>query len=311
MHELIRSIRLTNPGFWESAAKGIRGVSEETTTGVHRLQSMAEAGTLLFPAINVNDSVTKSKFDNLYGTRHSLVDAIMRATDMMISGKKALICGFGDVGKGSAQSLRGQEARVSISEADPICALQACMQGYSVMTIDDAIDQGFEIYVTATGCKTVITASQMSRMKQNAIVCNIGHFDEEIDIAGLEAMRLDGQVEKIEIKPQVHEWRFRESGNSILVLAEGRLVNLACATGHPSFVMSNSFSNQVLAQIDLQVNAERYGNDVRTLSKQMDEKVARLHLGHFDAKLTELTKEQADYLGVPQEGPYKPDHYRY
>jgi adenosylhomocysteinase len=254
--------------------------------------------------------VTKSKFDNLYGVRHSLVDAIMRATDLLLSGKRTLVCGFGDVGKGSAQSLRGQEARVAVTEIDPICSLQACMQGFDVLTMDDALDQGFDLYVTATGCRNVITVDHMKRMKHNAVVCNIGHFDNEIDMAGLEALRLKEQVEKIEIKPQVHEWRFLD-GHSIIVLAEGRLVNLANATGHPSFVMSNSFTNQTLAQLELHANAESFGRTVTTLSKELDEKVARLHLGKFGAKLTTLTKEQADYLGIPQEGPYKANHYRY
>ena len=286
-------------------------MSEETTTGVHRLYDMQKAGTLLFPAINVNDSVTKSKFDNLYGTRHSLVDAIMRATDVLLSGKKALVCGFGDVGKGSAQALRGQQARVAVTEIDPICSLQACMLGHDVITVDDAIEQEYDIYVTATGCTDIITSDHMRRMKHNAIVCNIGHFDDEIDMAGLERMRRNEEVEKIEIKPQVHEWKFKETGRSIIVLGEGRLVNLANATGHPSFVMSNSFSNQVIAQLELQANAESYGVSVTTLPKHLDEKVARLHLARFGAHLTELTPKQSDYLGVPPDGPYKPDHYRY
>jgi adenosylhomocysteinase len=289
----------------------VRGVSEETTTGVHRLYEMKKKGSLLFPAINVNDSVTKSKFDNLYGCRHSLVDAIMRATDMLLSGKRALVCGFGDVGKGSAQSLRGQSARVGVTDVDPICALQACMQGYDVVTIEQALDLGYDLYVTATGCCDVITIDHMRRMKHNAIVCNIGHFDDEIDMAGLEALRESGVAEKIEIKPQVHEWRFEDTGRSIIVLAEGRLVNLACATGHPSFVMSNSFTNQTMAQLELHANAEEYGTDVITLPKHLDEKVARLHLAKFGATLTELSEKQSRYLGVPAEGPYKPEHYRY
>ena len=311
LHVLLGLVQSADPGFFPRVAAEIRGVSEETTTGVHRLYDMQKAGTLLFPAINVNDSVTKSKFDNLYGTRHSLVDAIMRATDVLLSGKKALVCGFGDVGKGSAQALRGQQARVAVTEIDPICSLQACMLGHDVITVDDAIDQDYDIYVTATGCTDIITADHMRRMKHNAIVCNIGHFDDEIDMAGLERMRRNEEVEKIEIKPQVHEWKFKETGRSIIVLGEGRLVNLANATGHPSFVMSNSFSNQVIAQLELQANAESYGKSVTTLPKHLDEKVARLHLARFGAHLTELTPKQSDYLGVPPDGPYKPDHYRY
>jgi adenosylhomocysteinase len=307
---LLAELQEMSPKLWEPIAAGVRGVSEETTTGVHRLYDMQKAGTLLFPAINVNDSVTKSKFDNLYGCRHSLVDAIMRATDVMIAGKRALVCGFGDVGKGSVQSLRAQSARVAVTEIDPICALQACMQGIDVVTLEDALDLGYDIYVTATGNLGIITAEHMKRMKHDAIVCNIGHFDNEIDMAGLDKMRAKGEVEKIEVKPQVHEWKFKD-GHSILVLAEGRLVNLGCATGHPSFVMSNSFSNQVLAQIDLQKNAEKYGKSVVTLPKHLDEKVARLHLEAFGAKLTQLSSEQAKYLGVPAEGPFKADHYRY
>jgi adenosylhomocysteinase len=314
--------------FWHELSKNIRGVSEETTTGVHRLYDRTQDGSLLFPGINVNDSVTKSKFDNVYGCRHSLVDAIMRATDVLLSGKKALVLGFGDVGKGSAESLRGQYARVAITEVDPICALQACMLGFDVVRIDDVVDQ-FDIFVTATGNKDIITAQHMARMKHNAIVCNIGHFDNEIDMAGLEAMRDQGLVEKIEIKPQVHEWRFTQtthgpngSGHSIIVLAEGRLVNLGCATGHPSLVMSASFTNQTIAQIELHQNAEAYGHNrvndmslgvpqVITLPKHLDEKVARLHLSKFGVALTELSAEQAAYIGVQVTGPYKPEHYRY
>jgi adenosylhomocysteinase len=315
-------------GFWQALSKDIRGVSEETTTGVHRLYERSQDNSLLFPAINVNDSVTKSKFDNVYGCRHSLVDAIMRATDVLISGKKAMVLGFGDVGKGSAQSLRGQFARVSVTEVDPICALQACMMGYDVVRIDDAVDQ-FDIFVTATGNKDIISAAHMAKMKHNAIVCNIGHFDNEIDMAGMEAMRETGEVEKIEIKPQVHEWRFTNTthgpkggGHSVIILAEGRLVNLGCATGHPSLVMSASFTNQTIAQIELHKNAESYGvnrvhnttaavPEVITLPKHLDEKVARLHLQKFTADLTELSDEQASYIGVKAEGPYKPEHYRY
>src|SRR5262252_7209665 len=308
--QLKKSIK-KDPKRFKNMPAAIKGVSEETTTGVHRLYQMHKQGRLLFPAINVNDSVTKSKFDNLYGCRHSLVDAINRATDVLISGKKALVCGFGDVGKGSAQSLRGQQARVAVAEVDPICALQACMQGHDVITVEDALEQEYDIYVTATGCAGVITAEHMRQMRHNAIVCNIGHFDDEIDMAGLEAMRRGGEVEKIEIKPQVHEWRFAATGHSVIDLAEGRLVNLANATGHPSFVMSNSFTNQVMAQLELHQNAEEYGRDVVTLPKHLDERVARLHLGRFGARLTELTPKQSKYLGVPVEGPYKPDHYRY
>jgi adenosylhomocysteinase len=291
---------------WTRIGEGIRGVTEETTTGVHRLYQRMEAGTLLFPAINVNDSVTKSKFDNLYGCRHSLVDGIMRATDVMLAGKVAVLCGYGDVGKGCAQSLKGQGARVVITEIDPICALQAAMEGYQVLTIDDVIETG-DIFITATGNKNIITADHMARMKHNAIVGNIGHFDNEIDMAGL--AKLKG-VKKINIKPQVDEWAFPD-GHSIIVLAEGRLLNLGCATGHPSFVMSNSFTNQVMAQIELFGNTKAYEKAVYTLPKHLDEKVARLQLKKLGVKLTELTKEQAEYLGVPAEGPYKPNHYRY
>jgi adenosylhomocysteinase len=316
--EILKAVREEKgDNYWRPMAAMIRGVSEETTTGVHRLYQRVEEGTLRFPAINVNDSVTKSKFDNLYGCRHSLVDAIMRATDVLITGKRALVCGFGDVGKGSAQSLAAQSAKVSITEIDPICALQACMQGIDVVTLDDVVGTT-DIFVTATGNYNIITAAHMAQMKHNAIVCNIGHFDNEIDIAGLEAMRATGEVEKIEVKPQVHEWRFTKTthgpnggGHSILVLAEGRLVNLGCATGHPSMVMSASFTNQTLAQMDLHKNADSYDNTVTTLSKFLDEKVARLHLDKFDAKLTDLSKDQADYIGVAQNGPYKPEHYRY
>ncbi len=303
--------------YWHQFAEMVRGVSEETTTGVHRLYQRVEDKSLLFPAINVNDSVTKSKFDNVYGCRHSLVDAIMRATDVMISGKRAIVCGFGDVGKGSVDALRGQQAKISITEIDPICALQASMAGLDVITVEKALDD-FDIFITATGNKDIITADHMMRMKHNAIVCNIGHFDNEIDMAGLEAMLDTGDVQKIEIKPQVHEWRFTNTthgpnggGHSIIILAEGRLVNLGCATGHPSLVMSASFTNQVLAQIDLQENAESIGMKVITLPKHLDEKVARLHLAKYGVELTKLTNDQASYIGVGQEGPYKPGHYRY
>src|SRR2546429_5018827 len=291
---------------WTRAADAIKGVTEETTTGVHRLYEMQQQGALLFPAINVNDSVTKSKFDNRYGCRHSLVDGINRATDVLIGGKVAVVCGYGDVGKGCAESLRGQGARVIVTEVDPICALQAAMDGYQVATIDEVVETA-DIFVTATGCKDVITAEQMSRMKHQAIVGNIGHFDNEIGMAGL--ARLSG-IKKINVKPQVDEWVFAD-GHAIIVLSEGRLLNLGNATGHPSFVMSNSFTNQVIAQIELFTKTEQYPLGVYTLPKHLDEKVARLHLSALGVRLTELTKDQADYLGIPVEGPYKPEHYRY
>ena len=291
---------------WTQLAKGVRGVSEETTTGVHRLYQRQEAGTLLFPAINVNDSVTKSKFDNLYGCRHSLVDGIFRATDVMIGGKVAVVCGFGDVGKGCAQSLKGQGARVIVTEVDPINALQAAMEGYQVLTLDDVVETA-DIFVTATGNKDIITAADMARMKHQAIVGNIGHFDNEIDMAGL--ARLPG-VSKVEIKPGTDEWTF-EDGHTVIILAEGRLLNLGCATGHPSFVMSCSFTNQVLAQMELYANAEQYENKVYVLPKKLDEEVARLHLDHLGVKLSQLTEAQAEYLGIPLEGPYKAEQYRY
>jgi adenosylhomocysteinase len=284
----------------------IQGVTEETTTGVHRLYQFAEQGKLLFPAINVNDSVTKSKFDNKYGCRHSLIDGINRGTDVLIGGKVAVVCGYGDVGKGCAESLRGQGARVIITEIDPICALQAAMDGYQVARLEDVLGEA-DIFVTATGNKDVITAQHMSQMKHQAIVGNIGHFDNEIDMAGL--ARIDG-IKKINVKPQVDEWVF-PNGRTIIVLSEGRLLNLGNATGHPSFVMSNSFTNQVMAQIELFGNTDQYQKRVYTLSKKLDEKVARLHLGALGVKLTELTPSQAEYLGVPVEGPYKSDQYRY
>ena len=287
-------------------AEAIKGVTEETTTGVHRLYQFAKEGRLLFPAINVNDSVTKSKFDNKYGCRHSLIDGINRATDVLIGGKVALVCGYGDVGKGCAESLRGQGARVIVTEIDPICALQAAMDGYQVARIEDVIGD-VDIFVTSTGNKDVITAKHMAQMKHQAIVGNIGHFDNEIDMAGLE--KTDG-IKRINIKPQVDEWVF-PNGNAIIVLSEGRLLNLGNATGHPSFVMSNSFTNQVMAQLELFGNTGEYETQVYTLSKTLDEKVARLHLGALGVNLTELTPDQASYLGVPAEGPYKPDHYRY
>ncbi|MEQ1504923.1 MAG: adenosylhomocysteinase [Myxococcota bacterium] len=318
VYALLRQVREERGDkYWQAMAKAVRGVSEETTTGVHRLYQRVENGTLRFPAINVNDSVTKSKFDNIYGCRHSLVDAIMRATDMLLSGKKSLVLGYGDVGKGSVQSLLGQHARVAITEIDPICALQACMHGLDVVRMDDVVGQ-MDVFVTATGNANIITAAHMKKMKHNAVVCNIGHFDNEIDMAGLEALRKSGEVEKIEVKPQVHEWKFRDTkhgpggkGHSILVLAEGRLVNLGCATGHPSLVMSASFTNQVLAQIELHQKAESYGLKVVTLPKHLDEHVARLHLHKFGAELTVLSADQAAYIGVPVEGPYKAEHYRY
>ena len=291
------------PGFYSAIRDAITGVSEETTTGVHRLYQMAAKGELPFPAINVNDSVTKSKFDNLYGCRESLVDAIRRGTDVMLAGKVALVCGYGDVGKGSAASLRQGGARVIVTEVDPICALQAAMEGYEVRTIEDSLAQA-DIYVTATGNKDVITVEHMRGMKNNAIVCNIGHFDSEIQISGLRNFKWD------EIKPQVHHVEFPD-GKKIIVLSEGRLVNLGNATGHPSFVMSASFTNQTLAQIELWTNAKAYETKVYTLPKHLDEKVAMLHLAKLGAKLTVLSKEQADYIGVPEQGPFKPDHYRY
>jgi adenosylhomocysteinase len=295
-----------DPQRWTKIAADIKGVTEETTTGVHRLYQFAVSGELLFAAINVNDSVTKSKFDNKYGCRHSLIDGINRATDVLIGGKVAVVCGYGDVGKGCAESLRGQGARVVITEIDPICALQAAMDGYQVVTLDDVLGTA-DIFVTATGNRDVITADQMAQMKHQAIVGNIGHFDNEIDMAGLG--RIQG-VERINIKPQVDEWVFPD-GHAIIVLSEGRLLNLGNATGHPSFVMSNSFTNQVIAQIELFGHPEAYEKRVYTLPKHLDEKVARLHLGALGAKLTQLTPQQAAYLGVPADGPYKPDHYRY
>ncbi|MEU8612786.1 adenosylhomocysteinase [Actinoplanes sp. NPDC048791] len=302
---LARSLR-EDDRRWTRIAAGIKGVTEETTTGVHRLYEMQQQGTLLFPAINVNDSVTKSKFDNKYGCRHSLIDGINRATDVLIGGKVAVVFGYGDVGKGCAESLRGQGARVIVTEVDPICALQAAMDGYQVATMDDVVETA-DIFVTATGCFNVITAEHMARMKHQAIVGNIGHFDNEIDMAGL-ARRAD--VRRINVKPQVDEWKFAD-GHSVIVLSEGRLLNLGNATGHPSFVMSNSFSNQTIAQIELFTKTDEYPVGVYVLPKHLDEKVARLHLGALGVKLTELTKEQASYLGVAVEGPYKPDHYRY
>jgi adenosylhomocysteinase len=303
---LLARLQNESPRLFHEISSGIKGVTEETTTGVHRLYQMYEAGTLLFPAINVNDSVTKSKFDNLYGCRHSLIDGINRATDVMIAGKVAVVCGYGDVGKGCAQSLRGQGARVIITEIDPICALQAAMEGYQVTTLDDVVEIA-DVFVTTTGNKNVLCVEAMSRMKHNAIVGNIGHFDTEIDMAGL--AKLPGIVRK-NVKPQVDEWVFAD-GHAIIVLAEGRLLNLGCATGHPSFVMSNSFTNQVIAQIELFTHTDFYERRVHVLPKHLDEKVARLHLDKLGVKLTKLTEEQAAYIGVPVDGPFKADHYRY
>ena len=303
--QTLRDIAATDPERWRRMAPAIEGVSEETTTGVHRLYEMAEAGTLLFPAINVNDSVTKSKFDNIYGCRHSVIDGLNRASDVMISGKTAVVCGYGEVGKGCAQALKGQGAHVVVTEIDPICALQAAMEGFQVRTLEDVIDTA-DIFITATGNRDVITFDHMARMKDKAIVGNIGHFDNEIDMAGLAR----GGVTRNNIKPQYDEFVF-EDGHSVLILSEGRLLNLGNATGHPSFVMSASFTNQVLAQIELARNHGAYERQVYMLPKHLDEKVARLHLAHLGARLTELTQTQADYIGVSPQGPFKPDHYRY
>ena len=309
--DLLKRVQVDKPGHWAPVAAAVKGVSEETTTGVHRLQQMEERGELLFQAINVNDSVTKSKFDNVYGCRHSLVDGIKRALDVLVSGKVAMVCGYGDVGKGSAAALANEHARVLVSEVDPICALQACMEGYQVTTMEDALPVA-DIYVTTTGNKDIITADHMARMKDQAVVCNIGHFDNEIQVAAL--MEMDG-VTREEVKddsiPGGPVTRFTfPNGNSIYLLAEGRLINLGCATGHPSFVMSNSFTNQTIAQIDIRNNPDR-AVGVYLLDKKLDEEVARLHLDKLGAKLTELSQEQADYIGVPVDGPYKPAHYRY
>ena len=304
--QLLTALQQKHAGYWTKTAPNVIGVTEETTTGVHRLYQMQELGELLFPAINVNDAVTKSKFDNLYGCRHSLVDGIMRATDVMLAGKVAVVFGYGDVGKGSCQSLRGQGCRVKVTEIDPICALQACMEGYEVVTLADAVATA-DIFITATGNKDIIRAEDIMKMKDKAIIGNIGHFDNEIDMAGLK--KTPGTT-CVNIKPQVDEWKL-PNGKSIIMLAEGRLLNLGCATGHPSFVMSSSFSNQVIAQIELFLNHKKYAKQVYTLPKKLDEKVARLHLGQLGAKLTELRKDQAEYLGIPADGPYKPDHYRY
>ena len=304
--DLLRTELTRDPGRWRRTAESIVGVSEETTTGVHRLYKMEQTGELLFPAINVNDSVTKSKFDNIYGCRHSVLDGLNRATDVMIGGKVAVVCGFGEVGKGCAQALRGQGARVIVTEIDPICALQAAMEGYEVRRLESVVETA-DIFVTTTGNKDVITADHMSRMKDKAIVSNIGHFDNEIDIAGLKKI---GGIESVNIKPQYDEWVFPD-GHSVLVLAEGRLMNLGCATGHPSFVMSASFTNQVIAQLELHQHRDRYERKVYVLPKHLDEEVARLHLDHLGVELTRLTDDQSEYLGIPADGPYKPDHYRY
>jgi adenosylhomocysteinase len=304
--DVLRASLAATPGKWTAIGEGIRGVTEETTTGVHRLYQLASAGALLFPAINVNDSVTKSKFDNKYGCRHSLVDGINRAVDVLIAGKLAVICGYGDVGKGCAESLRGQGARVVITEIDPICALQAMMDGFSVDTLDNVVSKA-DIIITATGNKDIVTVDHMARMKHQAILGNIGHFDNEIDMAGLE--RRSG-ARRLVIKPQVDEWTFKD-GHSIIVLSEGRLLNLGNATGHPSFVMSNSFSNQVIAQVELFTKHQEYDREVYVLPKVLDEKVARIHVEALGGELTKLTKEQAEYIGVDVEGPYKPAHYRY
>ncbi len=304
--DLLRKELARDPQRWTRVAASIKGVSEETTTGVHRLYQMMEEGRLLFPAINVNDSVTKSKFDNIYGCRHSVIDGLNRASDVMIAGKLAVVCGFGEVGKGCAQAFRGQGARVVITEIDPICALQAAMEGDDVHTLENVVDKA-DIFITATGNFQIITAQHMSKMKDKAIVANIGHFDNEIDMAGLK--KVPG-IRKVNIKPQYDEWVFPD-GHSVLILAEGRLMNLGCATGHPSFVMSASFTNQVLAQLALWQNKGEYQKQVYVLPKKLDEEVARLHLEHLGVELTQLTKEQSKYTGIPIEGPYKPDHYRY
>ncbi len=304
--ESLRESLACSPKRFTEMAAGIKGVSEETTTGVHRLYQFAEEGKLLFPAINVNDAVTKSKFDNVYGCRHSLVDGIMRATDVMLSGKVAVVCGYGDVGKGCCQSLRGQGCRVIVTEIDPICALQAAMEGYEVKQLEDVLGMA-DVFITATGNYNIITADHMQKMKDKAIVGNIGHFDNEIDMAGLES--LPG-VTRTNIKPQTDEWTFSD-GTSIIILAEGRLLNLGCATGHPSFVMSASFTNQVIAQIELHTNTDNYAKQVYVLPKHLDEKVAILHLDKLGVRLSKLSQEQSDYIGVPVDGPFKPSHYRY
>jgi adenosylhomocysteinase len=304
--DLLRRELCERPGRWQRTAAGCHGVSEETTTGVHRLYQMQNTGTLLFPAINVNDSVTKSKFDNIYGCRHSVIDGLNRATDVLLAGKEAVVCGFGEVGKGCAQALRGQGARVVVTEIDPICALQAAMEGFEVRPLDEVVGTA-DVFITATGNRDVVTVDHMARMKDKAILGNIGHFDNEIDMAGLAKTR---GIRHVNIKPQYDEWVFPD-GHSILVLAEGRLLNLGCATGHPSFVMSASFTNQVLAQLELKENGPRLERKVYVLPKRLDEEVARLHLDKLGVRLTRLTPKQAEYIGVPEEGPYKPEHYRY
>lgn len=303
----VRNTIDTNPGWFQKNTPLIRGISEETTTGVHRLYQLAAQGKLPFPAINVNDSVTKSKFDNVYGCRHSLIDGLNRASDVMLSGKVAVVCGYGDVGKGCCQSLKGQGCRVIVTEIDPICALQAVMEGYQVLTLEDAVEYA-DIFITTTGNKDIITLDHMKRMKNKAIVGNIGHFDNEIQ---MEPLMKDPDVERINIKPQFDEFLFKSKGTSILVLAEGRLLNLGCATGHPSFVMSASFTNQVIAQIELAEHLDKYDNSVHVLPKHLDEQVARLHLDQLGVKLTKLTEDQSSYLDIPVDGPYKPNHYRY
>ncbi len=314
--KILRDKLQEDSNFWRPMAKRIKGVSEETTTGVMRLKQMEERDELLFPAIDVNGAVTKSKFDNIYGCRHSLIDGISRATDALLSGKRAVICGYGDVGKGCAQSLNGQKARVFVTEIDPICALQACMDGHSVVTLDEMLADG-DVFVTTTGNKDIIMVEHMAKMKNNAIVGNIGHFDNEIDMAGLFRWEKEGRVTRVNIKPQVDRFIFKEDAKNgvkehgVIILAEGRLLNLGCATGHPSFVMSNSFTNQALAQIELWINRDKYENKTYLLPKKIDEHVARLHLEQLGAKLTELSSEQAEYIGVPVDGPYKPDNYRY
>ena len=309
--ELLRNELKTNNGIWTKIGKGILGVSEETTTGVHRLYQMETAKTLLFPAINVNDATTKHKFDNIYGCRHSVIDGLNRATDVMLSGKVAVVCGYGEVGKGCVQALKGQGARIIVTEIDPICALQAAMEGYEVKTLEDYIGTA-DLFITTTGNFNIITADHMAKMKDKAIVANIGHFDNEMDMAGLKKVK---GIKTINIKPQYDEWVFPgvdgKAGHSVMILAEGRLMNLGCATGHPSFVMSTSFTNQTLAQMELHKNHSKYENKVYMLPKKLDEEVARLHLEKLGVKLTVLTKEQAEYIGVPVEGPYKPDHYKY
>jgi adenosylhomocysteinase len=304
--ETLRRTIAESPGLWTETAQSIIGVTEETTTGVHRLYHRQREGTLLFPAINVNDSVTKSKFDNLYGIRHSLIDGIKRGTDLMLGGKVCVVMGYGDVGKGCAASLRGQGARVIVTEVDPICALQAAMEGYEVNTLERVLEIG-DLFITATGNKDVILAEHMGRMKHDAVVGNIGHFDNEVDVAGLARM---SDLQRINIKPQVDEWVFPD-GHSIIILSEGRLLNLGNATGHPSFVMSNSFTNQVMAQLEIYTKRDQYPIGVYRLPRELDEKVARLHLDKLGVRLSELSQEQADYIGVPREGPFKPDHYRY